>query len=206
VIVFRPIDAWAGADTAHRLHSPFTAGWSDTIRLLTVETRALAPFGQPTPPVVIQIDVPPALIRQDGFLRSGARVGSPRVVVSLTTAHGPLRYQCDRFDTQPSRPAWQANVRAIALGLQALRTVDRYGIAGSGEQYRGWAAIDAAPDDDLTLLARLAGVDGNDSPAEAWVRETYRRAALTHHPDVGGDPATFRALTEARDRILRRIT
>jgi len=35
---------------------------------------------------------------------------------------------------------WQHNVRSIALGLQALRAVDRYGISRRGEQYSGFRA------------------------------------------------------------------
>lgn len=35
---------------------------------------------------------------------------------------------------------WQHNVRSIALGLQALRAVDRYGISRRGEQYAGFKA------------------------------------------------------------------
>jgi hypothetical protein len=35
---------------------------------------------------------------------------------------------------------WQHNVRSIALGLEALRAVDRYGITRKGEQYAGFRA------------------------------------------------------------------
>lgn len=35
---------------------------------------------------------------------------------------------------------WQHNVRSIALGLEALRAVDRFGISRRGEQYAGFRA------------------------------------------------------------------
>lgn len=35
---------------------------------------------------------------------------------------------------------WQHNVRSVALGLEALRAVDRYGISRRGEQYAGFRA------------------------------------------------------------------
>lgn len=35
---------------------------------------------------------------------------------------------------------WQHNVRSIALGLDALRAVDRYGISKRGQQYAGFRA------------------------------------------------------------------
>ncbi len=40
-----------------------------------------------------------------------------------------------------SFPAWRINVRAIALGLEALRKVDRSGIARGNEQYTGFRAL-----------------------------------------------------------------
>jgi hypothetical protein len=48
-------------------------------------------------------------------------------------------------------------------------------------------------------LARL----GLQDPVErSEVVSAYRRLARQHHPDLGGDPDTFRALTVARDRLL----
>ena len=35
---------------------------------------------------------------------------------------------------------WQHNLRSIALGLEALRAVDRYGISRRGQQYAGFRA------------------------------------------------------------------
>ena len=50
------------------------------------------------------------------------------------------------------------------------------------------------------LDAALLGVPWPcDAPA---VRRAFRRLALTTHPDRGGDPAAFRVLAEARDRLL----
>jgi hypothetical protein len=36
---------------------------------------------------------------------------------------------------------WEHNVRSIALGLEALRAVDRYGITRRGEQYAGFMQL-----------------------------------------------------------------
>jgi hypothetical protein len=46
----------------------------------------------------------------------------------------------------------------------------------------------------------LLGVPRGASPAE--VRRAWRTRAARHHPDVGGDPVTFSALTNARDQLL----
>lgn len=48
--------------------------------------------------------------------------------------------------------------------------------------------------------AQLLGVPADADPAT--VRAAFREAARTHHPDVGGCPARFAALTAARDELL----
>lgn len=204
MIRYRPIDAWHGPETAHRRDTPFTAGWSETLDLLVREARALAPFGlDRTPDIVIQLDVPEHVIRLDGGMRANTRVDSPRAVVNLTTKHGPMRYQCDRFE-RPHRTgsSWQANVRAIALGLEALRKVDRYGIGGSGEQYRGWTAIaaPAAADTPFTIDTATEYVIRHGygpSVLGLTIREHYRAACRKLHPDTGGSTTEFQRLQDA---------
>lgn len=204
MIVLRPIDVWHGPVRTHRAFSPFNAGWSDTADLLLREARAISPHGlDRTPDVIVQLDVSPAQIRIDGQLRAGTRVDSPRVVVSLTSKHGPLRYECDRFQTSRSGTSWQANVRAIALGLEALRKVERYGIAGSGEQYRGWTAIASGPvDDEIRTLDDAVRfiVKHSDAPiidGSSTMRDHYRSAARRLHPDTGGTTDLFQRLQAA---------
>src|ERR1700675_3855774 len=79
--------------------------------------------------LVFQIDVRESEIRLDGLPSARARPNDPAVIVSFDSKHGPLRYFCDQFTD------WQDNIRAIALGLEALRKVERYGITHRGEQY-----------------------------------------------------------------------
>jgi len=133
--------------------------------------------------------------------RSDARPRTPRVIVSLDSMHGPLRYPCDNFHN------WHDNVRAIALALEALRKVDRYGVTKRGEQYKGWKALPAPSGEPTTpeLAARVIGRTDPD-PARILTDSTYAkrivRAALKkHHPDQGGDAAQFHRVQQAR-RIL----
>lgn len=105
---------------------------------------------------------------------------------------------------------WQANVRAIALSLEALRAVDRWGVTSSGEQYRGWSAISATSgefDMDRTQAAYLLSADTAFTPEEILAspdkaRSAYRAAALKHHPDKGGNTELFRRLKAAYDLLL----
>ena len=47
---------------------------------------------------------------------------------------------------------------------------------------------------------RLLGLQ--DPVEQSEVISAYRRLVLQHHPDLGGDPDTFRSLTVARDLLL----
>lgn len=53
----------------------------------------------------------------------------------LLTAQDTYQFAVDQF------PTWQDNLRAIALGLDALRRVQRYGIVKEDEQYTGWKQL-----------------------------------------------------------------
>jgi hypothetical protein len=218
LLTFRPIDQWPDGwrdRLRARPTTPFRASYSDTLEVLDREARHLD-----TRSAVLQVDTEPGRgVRMDGQLRADAVVHHPGVILTLDTArHGVLVYRCDTFDGWGRHPGWQANLRAVALGLEALRKVDRYGIADAGQQYAGFGALpparamggatmtaeeaatflwseafaDGPPDDDLVTLVTAEGID-----------RVYRLAVKAHHPDAGGDPATFRRLTEARDLLLR---
>lgn len=191
----RPLGAWTGPATRNRPYCRFRASWSDTLNLLGWEADHLG-----ARLLVLQVDVTLGEIRRDGMLRANARAGHPGVRVSFESRHGPLTYATDRYDR------WQDNVRAIALSLGALRAVDRYGVSKSGEQYRGWTAISAGPAMTVEAAVQLLVAFGNGTPREivtsaAARRLAYHAAIRKHHPDVGGDPDTFRRLTAARDLL-----
>jgi hypothetical protein len=208
----RPLGRWDREKTGERRSSAqFKAKWPDTIALLKSETEYLG-----AQVVACQIDVTEGEVRRDGMLRVGAKVGFPGVKISFESVHGPLTYATDVYDKiwPHSMPGWQANVRAIALGLQALRAVDRYGITKSGEQYCGWTALSDKPasKDDLTLDdARRVFADALNTSVALLAEEfgqrdsitrMYRIAAKKYHPDAGGSESVFRLITRARDVLL----
>ena len=123
----RPIQQWPGELTAKRRRSSFKAGWSDTIELLGRELRAIA-----AKDVVLQVAMQEKDFRIDGYPRAQAKAAHPGVILSLGSNVGPLSWPCDTFDS------WQDNIRGIALSMEALRKVDRYGVTKRGEQYTGW--------------------------------------------------------------------
>ena len=186
---FRPLESWNRPRTpdSTRRRNPFSASWNDTLALLGSEITKLG--GRDA---IIELDMDASQIRLDGLPRSSARTnGFPGVMISFESRHGPLRYGSDSCTT------WQQNVRAIALGLQSLRAVDRYGITVAGEQYRGFTAIEAKPADapadaPRDVVERFAGPQGETS-LKAWVR----KAMFAAHPDHGGSAADWAALRAA---------
>jgi hypothetical protein len=174
---FRPIEHWPPEFSRTRNFSdPFRAGYSDTLELLDRELSRLSAWR-----VVIQLALSESDLRRDGLPRAHAVPRHPGVIVSFDSKHGPLRYGTDAF------PHWQSNLRAIALGLEALRKVDRYGIGKRGEQYAGWKQLEAGGEN---LRARGARLIDEHGGVAAALKAT--------HPDLDGDPDDFRAVMAAR--------
>lgn len=226
-LTYRPIVTWPGPRTDKPKPSPFEASWSDTLWLLEKELWFLG-----VREAILQVDSPNERdFRLDGQLRSNAKLRSGAVIISVDSPkHGKLQYPCDTFVKKGYRDKledWQCNVRAIALGLEALRKLARYGIANTGQQYRGWRAIgpssggqgrEEALGSGIPMPAKTemtveearrflreqsewaGSVNWNDA---LTVREMFRRAAKRLHPDAGGDPELFKQLTIAKETLER---
>lgn len=197
---FRPIERWPGEPCRSRRRAAVRSPYSATLKLLERELEQLR-----ARQVVIQADCSPAEIRRDGQLRSDARLKGPGIILTFESKHGPLQYPCDSFND------WQDNLRAIALGLEALRAVDRYGVTGRAEQYKGWAklAAPASPDfatvaDAIDWLARHSTSQTAETigSSPGAFRAAYREAAAALHPDRnGGNDSAFKLLQAARDLV-----
>lgn len=198
---FRPLHVWPQPPTPasdRQSGHAFKAGWQSTLSLLEHELRQIDARD-----VVIEIDVEERDIRNDGWPRADARPRSVGVVLSFRHPEiGPLRYPCDRFGT------WQANLRAIALALEALRKVDRYGVTRRGEQYTGWKALPASTQPVMTTeqaahrVAKYSGYLAGEIVRDAEIaRNAIRQAQAETHPDRGGSADAFALIGEAK-RIL----
>jgi hypothetical protein len=204
-----------------RRFSQFKVSWSQALDALQRELDQIA--GRD---LVIEIDVREQDLRLDGMLRANARADTPAVAVAFESTHGPLLYRSDQYQglrywtRGAMQEPWQHNVYAVALTLEALRAVDRYGAARSGEQYRGYRQIGTGsalvPDAPLTfdaallVLARAAYPE--ESLAHAAVADirsgrldlgaVLRRARRHTHPDTGGTAEAF-ARVEAAMAVVR---
>lgn len=189
----RPIVMWPGSLTRNRQRSNFSANFSGTVDLLWRELHQLHARN-----VVLQIAMQERDFRLDGYPRATARAEHPGIVLSLDSKHGPLSYPCDRFTD------WQDNLRAVALALEALRKVDRYGVTKHGEQYTGWKQLPGrpmpkpmTPEDAVRFLHEHSGMDGLIGDRDRFT-EAYRIAARRLHPDAGGTTEDFQRLQEAK--------
>jgi hypothetical protein len=202
-ITYRPITIWPRDFTRGRRRSPFKAAYHSTFTLLERELRhanARAP--------VIQLALDPSQFRvSDGKPYANATPTHPGVILSFEKGKErlPLAFPCDTYLT------WIENLRAIALALDALRRVDRYGVTQRAEQYRGWNALPPAnpivTPHRMTVEAAAAFVANEGGPVP-WgdvlrnadtFRAAKRRASMKLHPDQNGgvDRPEWHMLQEA---------
>lgn len=184
---FRPITIWpheSTPDHARRSHLTFKAPWSNTLDLLERELRQLGAMD-----ITIGCGLREQDIRNDGWPRSGVPAPiHPGVEISfdgvpISGPMGRLVYATDVC------ARYEHNIRAIGLGLEALRAVDRHGVTRRGEQYAGFKALESgAPDPGRgRALIRRYG--------------SQRSALQATHPDHGGDPSDFADVQAARGQL-----
>jgi len=203
ILTIRPISSWPGQlrTDAQRIRSPFASTYSDTLTLLDRELRMLR-----ATVTVVQLAVNEGQIRRDGKLRSAAMPDHPGVILTFDTKAGHFRYAADRFHH------WHDNLRAIALGLEALRKIERYGIGSGTEQYTGFLQLETGPvdapmtlDEAVKLFAQLIGTSPKYVRDRWWDRrdDFYRTASKLTHPDTGGSEVAFQQMRRAL-RLLDR--
>ncbi|CAN5768954.1 hypothetical protein BH23CHL8_BH23CHL8_26260 [soil metagenome] len=172
---WRPLPAWPYAEQAVQ-PSRFDSTWTATLDLLEREIEAV--YGQDP---VIGVVADPSQFTIAGSLKGNARVMHRGVEVSFGRAGRRLTFHTATF------PRLADNLRAIALGLEALRKVDRYGITTGGEQYAGFQALEAGPVERGRRLVEEAG--------------SVEAALKANHPDHGGHPRAFQDVLVYRAAI-----
>lgn len=147
-------------------------------------------------------------LRRDGWVKTDARAPrDPGVILEFerpaeSSGFVKLRFPCRTFQK------WEDNLRAVALALEALRKVDRYGVT-AGAQYAGYKALppaEAGTQGQTPEQAAQFIADSSRLPADVFTaaailksRETaefvYKTAAKYMHPDVeGGSQEEFAKL------------
>lgn len=206
-ILFRPIKLWPEAVKIERLRAPFKADHRSTLALIEREVRMINGID-----AVVEIALHEKQFTREGLPYSEARPEHPGVIVRVRkpviNPKGkrdmvPLYFPAARFST------WQANLRAVAISLEDLRRIDRYGVTQNSQQYLGFGKYLPGPVHEgvMTLEAAARFVvsiwPGEHDPkdlidhADEW-REAYRMATTKLHPDAGGDADKWAQLQAAK--------
>lgn len=209
-IPVRPVATWPGTENKSPKRSQFRSGYRDTVNLLDDElTKARAVDGS----WFVEMWVDPRDVRLDGQLRANARVLKQGVIFRYSRFTGKrfkrpdgtirhetqdISYPCDAFDH------WQDNLRAIALSMESLRRVERYGVFKYDEIISRLALPSAegkvsTRESAAAFMATHSGVAMQEILFSDTARSTaYRKAATTLHPDRGGSTEEFQKLNEAQ--------
>lgn len=128
-----------------------------------------------------------------GFLADGGRgrSGDPAVVLSFILDRKALTLPCDRYDTVAG------NLAAIAAHLDAVRGIERWGVATVHQLLSAHAALPRNAGGEGRAWWEVLEVAPIASPTD--VESAYRRLARQRHPDNGGSDAAMAELNLARD-------
>lgn len=133
-------------------------------------------------------------LRNDGLPRSGQRApDDPGVAVYWGVGKATRCMAVDRYDRVAD------NLAAIASTLEAMRAIERHGGAAILDRaFTGFVAL-PSPEQWWQVL---------DVPMNATreqIDAAYRRLAMAHHPDRGGDAAQMARINAARDDGMSRL-
>lgn len=209
--VFRPLTKPVQRPASGYKSCPFGASWTSTLDTMERELAHLK-----AKDIVVEIDVTLDKIRNDGWPKSTANPASPGVRISFACRHGSLSYECATY------PHWEMNMRGIALTLERLRAIDRYGATKGAEQYKGWKQLPngdgrapiageewSSVEEAILFLVRTASPKRQytveEVLREGW-NNVYRTAAQIVHPDLcGGSQTLMTRVNRARDYIDRHL-
>jgi hypothetical protein len=132
------------------------------------------------------------MLRNDGLPRSGQREpDDPGVAVYWGNGQKARCIAVDQYDRVAD------NLAAIAATLEAMRAIERHGGAAILERaFTGFVALPAPEQPWQTL-----GLE-TSRPSRERIEEAYRRLAMKHHPDRGGDAGEMARINAARDSLL----
>jgi hypothetical protein len=127
-------------------------------------------------------------LRADGQPKSGqVNPADPGIAVYFTLRDKPVVLACDRFVRA------EVNIGALAKHIEAMRTMERYGVGSVEQAFAGYAALPASPESEWWHVLEVP----RDSPRDV-VRAAFVRLAAIHHPDKPtGSERAMQRLNEA---------
>jgi hypothetical protein len=157
--------------------------------------RELRLMGVEEHTITISSDIP---LRADGYPRADrGEPGDPGIAVYFKFDARDLSFACDSYQTT------RDNLRALALTIEALRGIQRWGASDLMDRaFRGFAAL---PERATSPWRETLGFKENELVTVEKIDSRFRELVKKHHPDYGGNEETFRQITEARSIARREI-
>lgn len=121
----------------------------------------------------------------------------PGVCLYFTLKTKPMALACDTFSDVAQ------NIAALAAHIEAVRKIERYGVATAAETLDAFVALPAPIVTEPPWWEVLGLPRETDT---AMVETIYRGLAKVHHPDAGGHPDVMARINRARDRALKELT
>jgi len=144
-------------------------------------------------------------VKNDGTPYSAQRdPDDPGAAVYFRLDGKPIVFACDKWLTVAD------NIYAMAIHVNAMRGMDRWGVGNLSQAFAGYAALPAAGQTAgeawWSVLGFTTGIMPNDkATAVVLINEAYRAKARTAHPDAGGSDFEMAKVNAARDEGLRVI-
>ena len=144
---------------------------------------------------VLSTNVP---VRRDGLPYADfRRPTDPGVAVYFEYRKRQMCLACDRY------ALIEDNVRAIALTIEALRGIERWGASDMME--RAFMGFTALPANSTRSWREVFGFSGTDSIRLDEVNDRFRKLSLERHSDQGGSDDQMCQLLQARDDARREL-
>lgn len=148
--------------------------------------------------VVISTNVP---LKANGDPYSDpGRMPDPGAAVYFRLKDKPYVLSCDRWS------GVEENLYAIAKHIEALRGMERWGVASLEQTFAGFKELSATAgegeDPWMVLGMEPMGGTMTGPVAECEVKARHRELARTAHPDAGGSEDAMTRINVARDSAL----
>lgn len=143
---------------------------------------------------IVSSNVP---LRNDGHMRSDREPVDAAVAVYFQREERGMVFACDRYDYV------RDNLHALALTIEALRGIERWGASEMMERaFSGFKQLNA--ENESSSWWKVLDVGSNATGQE--IEKAYREKARRAHPDVlGGSAEAMTALNIARGQALNAI-
>jgi hypothetical protein len=195
---FRPLPKWNRKPDLQNRRAQFRSSYQQTLDQLEYELRKLRATD-----IRIEAGFTINQIRNDGWPFAKERPSHAGVVLYCETPDGSLSFPAATYTTL------EDNLHAIALTLECLRAVDRYGVTLAHQQYLGFASLPPAAhemnlDEAAAFISSVTAVrvDLILRNPDSY-RAAYRTAAGKLHPDSSGETTGFLKLGQARQLLDR---